>query len=279
MRSRADGDFGTNPMKRQTRTPARIPLLRTRPRPERPRILIIHRGSMPHELSYTLRRSSRRTIGFQIDGKGLTITAPGWVPLREIESSIIEKHQWIFTKQAEWRAYERARAKAAPRFCDGGHIRYLGQRLTLRTSPYTDRYRRTHFLLAENELWIAGPGVEDAPWVERKVTDWMKQQARTLFGQRMTPFARQLGRGPSSWALSSARTRWGSCSPDGKILLSWRLIHFPLHIIDYVIAHEIAHLKELNHGPRFWATVERLLPGHQSARDELRRYPDGLLPT
>ena len=64
----------------------------------------------------------------------------------------------------------------------------------------------------------------------------------------------QLGRGPSNWALSSARTRWGSCSPEGKILLSWRLIHFPLHIIDYVIAHEIAHLKELNHGPRFWAT-------------------------
>ena len=180
MRSRADGDFGTNPMKRQTRKPARIPLLRTRPRAERPRVLIIQRGSMPHELPYTLRRSSRRTIGFQIDGKGLTITAPGWVPLREIESSIVEKHQWIFTKQAEWRAYERARAKAAPRFCDGGHIRYLGRRLTLRTNPYTDRYRRTHFLLAEDELWIAGPGVEDPQWVERKVTDWMKQQARTL---------------------------------------------------------------------------------------------------
>jgi predicted metal-dependent hydrolase len=95
----------------------------------------------------------------------------------------------------------------------------------------------------------------------------------------MEPFVRQLGRGPSDWALSSARTRWGSCSPEGKILLSWRLIHFPLHIIDYVIAHEIAHLKELNHGPRFWATVERLLPGHQNVRDELRRYPDGLLPT
>jgi predicted metal-dependent hydrolase len=115
--------------------------------------------------------------------------------------------------------------------------------------------------------------------MERKVTDWMKQQARALFGDRMVPFVRQLGAAPSSWTLSSARTRWGSCSPEGKILLSWRLIHFPLHIIDYVIAHEIAHLKELNHGPRFWATVERLLPGHQTVREELRRYPDGLLPT
>ena len=228
-------------------------------------MLIIQRGSMPHELAYTLRRSSRRTIGFQIDGKGLTITAPGWVPLREIESSIVEKHQWIFTKQAEWRAYERARAKAAPRFCDGGHIRYLGRRLTLRTNPYTDRYRRTHFLLAEDELWIAGPGVEDRAMGGAQ-GDGLDEAAgaRPCSGSGWLPFARQLGRGPSNWALSSARTRWGSCSPEGKILLSWRLIHFPLHIIDYVVAHEIAHLKELNHGPRFWATVERLLPGHQA---------------
>ena len=192
--------------------------------------------------------------------------------------SILEKHQWILEKQAEWRAYERARARAAPRYCNGGHIRFLGKRITLRTNPYTDRYRRTHFLLAEDELWIAGPGVDDPEWIERKVTGWMKQQARALFAQRMIPFACQLGKGPTEWALSSARSRWGSCSPEGKILLSWRLIHFPLHIIDYVIAHEIAHLKELNHGPRFWATVEQLLPGHQAARDELRRYPDGLLP-
>ena len=239
---------------------------------------MIQRGTMPHELSYTLRRSARRTIGFQIDGRGLTITAPAWVPLREIESSILEKHQWILEKQAEWRAYERARARAAPRYCNGGHIRFLGKRITLRTNPYTDRYRRTHFLLAEDELWIAGPGVDDPEWIERKVTSWMKQQARALFAQRMIPFACQLGKGPTEWALSSARSRWGSCSPEGKILLSWRLIHFPLRIIDYVIAHEIAHLKELNHGPRFWATVEQLLPGHQAARDELRRYPDGLLP-
>jgi len=266
-------------MKRLARKAARIPLLRSRPLAERPRFLIIQRGSMPHELSYNLRRSARRTIGFQIDGKGLTITAPAWVPLREIESSILEKRQWIFSKQAEWRAYERARARTAPRYCDGGHIRYLGQRVVLRTSPYTDRYRRTHFLLAGNELWIAGPDVEDPQWVESKVTGWMKQQARALFAERMVPFARRLGKSPSEWALSTARTRWGSCSPEGKILLSWRLIHFPMHIIDYVVAHEIAHLKELNHGPRFWATVERLLPGHQTARDELRRYPDGLLPT
>ncbi|MGE0799802.1 MAG: M48 family metallopeptidase [Lautropia sp.] len=266
-------------MKRSTRKTARIPLLRTRTRiTERPRVLVVQRGSSACELSYTLRRSTRRTIGFQIDGRGLTISAPLWVSLREIESSIVEKTSWIVRKQVEWRAYERARAKAAPRYCDGGHVRFLGRRLTLRITPYVDRHRRTHFLLAGDELWVAGPSVDDAAWLERKVTAWMKSQARDLFEVRMQPFVRRLGRGPKTWALSAARSRWGSCSPDGKILLSWRLIHFSLPIIDYVIAHEIGHLKEMNHGPRFWAIVDRLLPGYERARDELRRYPDGLMP-
>ena len=267
-----------SPRRQPARRTGRIPLLRMRLRDEKPRVLLIQRGQAVAEQTYTLRRSARRTIGLTIDGRGLTISAPLWVPIREVEQTILDKYLWVQQKQAEWRAFERARSRAAPRYCDGGHVRFLGRRLTLRTNPWVDRYRRTHFLLAGDELWIAGPGVDDSAWIERKVTEWMKQQARELFEVRMQPFIRRLGRGPSEWALSAARSRWGSCSPDGKILLSWRLIHFPLPIIDYVIAHEIGHLKEMNQGPRFWATVERLLPGYQTARDELRRYPDGLLP-
>ena len=67
-------------------------------------------------------------------------------------------------------------------------------------------------------------------------------------------------------------------APLPAILLSWRLIHFTPQIIDYVIAHEVAHLAQMNHGPRFWATLEKILPDYRAARDELQRYPDGLLP-
>lgn len=255
----------------------KIPLLNSRASGD-PRVVVIQRGSSPYPVNYSLRRSKRKTIGFQIDDRGLTISAPRWVPLREIESAIHEKNRWIVEKQAEWRKFERARARSAPRYADGGHIRLLGRRVTIRTNPYTDRYKRTHFLLAGEELWVAGPSVCDGDWLEAKVTGWMKQQARALFELRIAPFAERLGRQPSQWALSSARSRWGSCSRDGKILLSWRLIHFPMHIVDYVIAHEIAHLKEMNHGPRFWSTLERILPDYHHAKDELHRYPDGLLP-
>ena len=75
----------------------------------------------------------------------------------------------------------------------------------------------------------------------------------------------------AGWRLSSARTQWGSCSRDGRVRLSWRLIHFSPPVIDYVIAHELAHLRELNHSPRFWREVARLLPGFEAARDQIKR--------
>jgi len=76
------------------------------------------------------------------------------------------------------------------------------------------------------------------------------------------------------WSLSSARTRWGSCSADGSIRLNWRLVHFPLDIVDYVIAHELAHLRELNHGTRFWQIVGDLFPEYERARAWLRDFPE-----
>jgi predicted metal-dependent hydrolase len=77
--------------------------------------------------------------------------------------------------------------------------------------------------------------------------------------------------------LSSARTRWGSCGPDGAIRLNWRLVHFPQQIIDYVVAHELAHLRELNHSPRFWDTVGQLFPDFDRARQWLRQFPDDMM--
>jgi predicted metal-dependent hydrolase len=110
------------------------------------------------------------------------------------------------------------------------------------------------------------------------VQSWLQQQARLLFAERIPVYAQRLGQGPVRWRLSSARTRWGSCSADGSIRLNWRLVHFPPDIVDYVIAHELAHLREMNHGPRFWATVGSLFPEFERARDWLRQAPDPSIP-
>jgi len=105
---------------------------------------------------------------------------------------------------------------------------------------------------------------------------WLQARAREVFAQRLPLYARRLGREPRRWGLSSARTRWGSCGPDGSIRLNWRLVHFPLDVVDYVIAHELAHLEHLDHSPRFWATVQALLPEFEPARRRLRDFPDDL---
>ena len=103
-------------------------------------------------------------------------------------------------------------------------------------------------------------------------------EAKRLFGERLPLYADKLGVAYHSYALSSATTQWGSCTAQGKIRLNWRLIHFTLPLIDYVIAHELAHLREMNHGPRFWATVQSIFPEFETAKKSLREQAPKTLP-
>ena len=112
--------------------------------------------------------------------------------------------------------------------------------------------------------------------MQRAVDQWLKRRAQELLANRIEFFSERLGRSPSSWRLSSARTLWGTCTHDGLIRLNWRLIHLPTDLIDYVVAHEIAHLTELNHSPAFWRTVHRILPEYERAETMLSEMPEAL---
>jgi len=224
-----------------------------------------------HAIEYELRRSRRRTIGFYVDDTGLRVTAPRWVTLTEIDSALADKRRWILRKLVEWREHAQRRERLAVRWEDGGTVTYLGRPLTLRI----DSGPRA-VALDGDVLSVRVAHGADADTLRGAVHAWLQARARELFGQRLPIYVERLGRAPTRWQLSSARTRWGSCAPDGTIRLNWRLVHFPLEIVDYVVAHELAHLQEMNHGPRFWATVERLLPEFEQARRQLKDYPDDL---
>jgi predicted metal-dependent hydrolase len=103
------------------------------------------------------------------------------------------------------------------------------------------------------------------------VMAWLAEEARTVFAARVAIFARLLDVPVPELKLSNARTQWGSCSAHGRVRLNWRLIHVPLSLVDYVVVHELAHLRELNHSRRFWALVESAYPGFRAARRELNR--------
>ena len=102
------------------------------------------------------------------------------------------------------------------------------------------------------------------------VHGWLQEEARRVFAERVALYAPMLGVQVSRISLSSARTRWGSASASGAIRLHWRLIHFSQDVIDYVVVHELAHLREMNHSPRFWAVVGSVLPGFEEARQRLK---------
>lgn len=223
------------------------------------------------DVDYALRRSSRRTIGFMIDDRGLTVTAPRWVTIAEIEQALHEKARWISRKRIEWRQHAARREQLAIRWEHGATVPVLGEMLTLTLVTGPGRVRRD-----EQRLLVPCTGTPAADTIRERVQPWLKEQARACFAERIGLHAARLGRSPSSWTLSSARTRWGTCTADGAIRLNWRLVHFPLRIVDYVVVHELAHLSELNHGPRFWAIVRSLYPDCDAARDWLRAYPDDI---
>ena len=106
--------------------------------------------------------------------------------------------------------------------------------------------------------------------VARKVIAWYKKQAFLDFARRLELFAAKLGVATPPLTLSNAQSRWGSCNSRGEVRLNWRLLQAPPHIINYVICHELAHLKQMNHSAKFWVVVAQLFPNYKAAEKELK---------
>jgi len=214
-------------------------------------------------LSYRLIRSRRRSIGLLVDAGGLEVRAPRHAAIADIEAFIVEKGSWI-----------RKRLTGPRRtpfvWESGARLPWLGDKITL-----VQRHGEIGMTLAEGELRF---GLADGASLRNRALEWVHAQASAFFRERIVALAGPLGLHPTDIGLSDARTRWGSCGANGRLLLNWRLMLLPPHLIDYVAAHEIAHLRELNHSPRFWDIVASLYPGHRSARRELnalgRTLPD-----
>ncbi|MET0266281.1 MAG: YgjP-like metallopeptidase domain-containing protein [Duganella sp.] len=221
-------------------------------------------------LEYALRRSTRRSIGFMIDDDGLRVTAPKRVSITEIDNAIRTKQHWILDKLKERRERRATRLQKPPvEWIDGAQLPYLGADITLRLLV-GGRYRSSYDQATRVLSMVLLPGTTEATLKER-VKAWYQQQARTLFEQRLDLYAGRLGVQYHSLGLSSAGTRWGSCTADRKIRLNWKLIHFSLPLIDYVVAHELAHTLEMNHSAAFWNTVGQIYPHYEEARELLRK--------
>ena len=199
----------------------------------------------------------------QIDHRGLVVRAPRWVSIRDIETALREHTRWLLESLATWRGASRNTLPTDWRA--GAPLLYQGRPLTLALFPARQQGIAADLL----NLTVLHPTPSNQAEIGSFVCRWLKDQALALFVPRALDFARRLRARPPAVTLSEARTQWGSCNERGEIRINWRLVQLSPRLGDYVVAHEVAHLVELNHSPRFWALVERLLPGHAECRREL----------
>lgn len=219
---------------------------------------------------YLLRRSARKTLGLRIDHRGLIVGVPLRVGLGDAESFIRSHGAWIVEKLAA--RGEATAAAPAVIAQDGAELPVCGDVWRLRLGRGNNRVV-WHESGAQPILELALRAGGDARQV---LLRGLQQRALDLFSNRVEEFCLRLGQPVPVVGLSNARTRWGSCSSRSGIRLHWRLVHLPLALIDYVVAHEVAHLVEMNHSPRFWSVVTSLYPDHAAARRALRQAAAGL---
>jgi predicted metal-dependent hydrolase len=216
-----------------------------------------------HAIDYRLVRARRRSIGMQIGLDGLTVRASRWITVREIESALTERAAWILRTLAAWRSRRR---DVLPReWKSGAPILYRGSELSLALHPARIRSIAVDLF----HLTVLHPSPHDECAVATFVGRWLRDEALSAVTPRVAEYAARVGAALPRTLLSNSRSEWGSCNYKGEIRLSWRLIQLPPRLADYVVAHEVAHLVELNHSARFWAVVETLFPGHAAARRAL----------
>jgi predicted metal-dependent hydrolase len=217
-------------------------------------------------VDYRLIRARRRTIGMEVNLDGLTVRAPRWVTLSEIEAALTERAKWIVNALVEWRARRR---DVMPReWKTGAPILFRGHELALEVFPA----RRISVAPDLFHLTVMHPHSHDEAQVAALVGKWLKDEAWNLIAPRVGAYAPRITSVMPVVRLSNARSEWGSCNARAEIRLNWRLVQLPPTLAEYVVAHEVAHLVELNHSARFWAIVEMLMPGHAALRRELEDW-------
>ncbi|MCK6449885.1 MAG: M48 family metallopeptidase [Alphaproteobacteria bacterium] len=219
-------------------------------------------GGVP--VAVALRRNPRaRRLILSVDPGDArpALVIPAFVSVGEAQEFLEQRRDWLFRRLA-------ALPARAP-FAAGTTVPFKGESLRLRHRPD-----------ARGVAWRDGAHLDvagDPRHLARRATDWLKAEARRDFALRAARMARELGRPAPRVAIRDPKRQWGSCSSDGTLRLSWRLVMAPEPVIDYVVAHEVAHLVEMNHAAGFWTIVARLTPHMATARIWLRRNGHSLL--
>ncbi|NHF72832.1 M48 family metallopeptidase [Paracoccus xiamenensis] len=198
-------------------------------------------------------RARRMTLRVARAGGAVVLTLPMRATLQAGREFAASKADWL-----------RRTVSAMPEpklVVEGARLPIAGQEVLLRAMPLKS------VRLEDGVLYVPSRGA-----VAVTVQAWLKHRAHIALREAVDRFATRLGRQPSALSLRDTRSRWGSCTHDGRLMFSWRLAMAPPKVLEYVAAHEVAHLAHMDHSERFWAQVEVLMPGHAPYRNWLRTH-------
>ncbi len=227
-----------------------------------------------HAVPYVLRRSARRSVGLQIGDNGLIVSAPKRLAQIEIERSLQSKAIWIQSRLAYWRQCQARSLSLLEVLQKGLPIPLLGEQYEVVYSPQLKRSTINHHTrtITLNDSPPAQQALfEKLEVLSKKVERILRPYALDMFADLGQELSSRIRVPAFTTQLSSARCRWGSCNKKNEMRLNWRLIFYPRPIIEYVVAHEMAHLIEMNHSPAFWKVVQSIKPDFQQAHDFLSK--------
>ena len=206
---------------------------------------------------YKIIRSNRKSIALIIDNSAnLIVRAPNQAKDNVIKNLVEKKKRWITDKQHKISTFDE---KHSPILIKTGEsIIYLGNTYTIIKDNVSDiRFSDTH-ILVPNE------------YCKSDLITWLKNEAEKILEERIAKYVSLMGTKYSSFKLSDAKARWGSCSPKGNLNFAWRLIMCPITVIDYVVVHELSHITYKNHNSCFWARVKTILSNYKEQQDWLK---------
>ena len=223
-------------------------------------------------IPFTCEFSDRKTLAISVHPDlRVTVKAPLNTPIQKIHEKVLKRGPWI---RRQWREFELYLPKQPPRrYVNGETHRYLGRQYRLRA----ERGEEDSVKYLRGRIWVATRTEPEPDRVKELLDSWYRGKAKLIFHERFNECYKNASREgvhEPTLQIQKMTTRWGSCSEKGRILLNIDLVKAPKDCIDYVITHELCHLKEGHHGPRFWRLMAKLMPDYEKRRQRLNHFAD-----
>ena len=214
------------------------------------------------DIEFTYKTSNRRTASLFVERDGsVHLIVPDHLPVSRIEDIIKSKRTWIYKSLAEWEDLNASRINRE--FTSGEGFLYLGRTYRLKVADNI----LENFTFRDNQFLIRKGKLKEC---EELFREFYKRKGQQKIPERVKLYAAKMGVEPKSIKILELGNRWASCSPEGNVNFHWRCMMAPLSVLDYIVVHELAHLRHMNHTDAFWNEVDKVIPNYREKAEWLK---------